>query len=439
MNFTKFVTTKMRSIFSYTNCIVIVLLVFASNSFAQPNNDECSQAINICPNTTVSGTNIGATSENCGNCSDDFNFCFNPTGTVWYSFFTNTVGGNLTVNIDQLTIQNNPNAGDEIQACIVEAATNCDGTSYNLVSNCVDLATTDFTLDAIGLTANTQYFIVIGGNNVSSVLPAGATFDISITGPAIIAVQPTLTISTDSLIVCDQVTVNFQANTNCANSPTFSWFVDGQLTSVSSNPIFQTPDLLDGQTIQATVSCGDACPVSSQSNELTISIISVDVDAGPDFIITSDEVVDLEGVSSGDLVSWTPPNGLSNSTHFTPTAGPEETTTYTLTVSDGVCESSDDVTVTVIKDVSPFTIFTPNGDDANEYWEILGIERFPNCLVSVYDRWGQIVFESTGYSQNNRWQGTKKGKKLAAGVYFYVIELNDQQNNINKGAVTIIY
>ena len=340
---------------------------------------------------------------------------------------------------DQLTIQNNPNAGEEIQGCIVEATTNCDGASYNLVSNCIDLATADFSLTASGLSANSKYYVVIGGNNASSVLPTGATFDITASGPGIDEIAPALIITTDSLIVCDQVIVNFQANSNCVNSASYSWYVDDQLSSVSSTPTFQTPDLIDGQTVHAIIECGEDCPVSAQSNDLDVSVISVDVNAGPDFTITIDEEVMLEGASSGGLVSWTPPNGLGNTGSFTPSASPEETTTYSLTVSDGVCQSSDEVTVTVIKDVAPFTIFTPNGDDANEYWEIAGIDRFPNCLVSVYDRWGQIVFESVGYNNNNKWQGKRKGKPVAAGVYFYVIELNDERNTINKGTVTIIY
>ena len=66
--------------------------------------------------------------------------------------------------------------------------------------------------------------------------------------------------------------------------------------------------------------------------------------------------------------------------------------------------------------------FTPNGDGINDYWEIEGIENFPNAIVKVFNRWGHEVYATGGY-QNN-WDGIYKNnsKKVPAGSYYYIIE-----------------
>jgi len=60
-------------------------------------------------------------------------------------------------------------------------------------------------------------------------------------------------------------------------------------------------------------------------------------------------------------------------------------------------------------------------------------------LVQVFNRWGQEVFKTTGYSLNKRWDGTNKGKPLASSSYFYVIDLRvDEFPEPFKGYVSII-
>ncbi len=68
------------------------------------------------------------------------------------------------------------------------------------------------------------------------------------------------------------------------------------------------------------------------------------------------------------------------------------------------------------------TAFTPNNDGVNENWEILGIEIYPEAVVEVYNRWGQLLFKSeNGYHQ--KWDGTLKGNELPIDTYFYIITL----------------
>ncbi|MEO0532889.1 MAG: gliding motility-associated C-terminal domain-containing protein, partial [Cyanobacteria bacterium P01_A01_bin.123] len=74
--------------------------------------------------------------------------------------------------------------------------------------------------------------------------------------------------------------------------------------------------------------------------------------------------------------------------------------------------------------------FSPNGDGVNETFTIDCISRYPNNVLKVFNRWGNIVFEQRSY--NNDWDGTsngratvQKGQQLPVGTYYYVLDLGD--------------
>jgi gliding motility-associated-like protein len=81
--------------------------------------------------------------------------------------------------------------------------------------------------------------------------------------------------------------------------------------------------------------------------------------------------------------------------------------------------------------------FSPNGDMINDYWEIKNIEIYPRAEITVYNRWGQVVWRSErGYSQ--QWDGkNKNGIDMPTDSYHYVI---DRHNSLKLliGTVTII-
>jgi gliding motility-associated-like protein len=67
------------------------------------------------------------------------------------------------------------------------------------------------------------------------------------------------------------------------------------------------------------------------------------------------------------------------------------------------------------------TVFSPNGDGVNDVWDIINLDAYTNCVLTVYDRGGGIVFKSVGY--NTPWNGTRNGSLLDTGTYYYVIDL----------------
>ena len=93
-------------------------------------------------------------------------------------------------------------------------------------------------------------------------------------------------------------------------------------------------------------------------------------------------------------------------------------------------------------DIEVFNVITPNGDGVHDVLKISGLERFPNNVVKIYNRWGVLVFTTKAYdTSGNVFDGTSNGrvtlnaeKKLPVGTYFYIIEYeiaNGKMETIN--------
>ena len=83
--------------------------------------------------------------------------------------------------------------------------------------------------------------------------------------------------------------------------------------------------------------------------------------------------------------------------------------------------------------------FTPNNDGINDNWIIENMDNYPYCRVNIYNRWGQQIFQSIGYSEYQRWDGTRKGTPLPAGTYFYIVNSGSSiDNQTFKGSITLL-
>lgn len=81
------------------------------------------------------------------------------------------------------------------------------------------------------------------------------------------------------------------------------------------------------------------------------------------------------------------------------------------------------------------TAFTPNGDGVNDEWRIQNIESLTEAVVTIFDRWGSVVFSSTGYLKP--WDGTFKSEKVPVGPYTYQIQIPHQKPY--RGSVQVLY
>jgi gliding motility-associated-like protein len=90
-----------------------------------------------------------------------------------------------------------------------------------------------------------------------------------------------------------------------------------------------------------------------------------------------------------------------------------------------------------ISEVDIPNAITPNGDGKNDFFVIDNIEKFTKSELTVFNRWGEILYRSKAY--NGQWGGTNQnGQPLAEGTYYYILRLNVDDGKILRGDVTIL-
>jgi len=147
------------------------------------------------------------------------------------------------------------------------------------------------------------------------------------------------------------------------------------------------------------------------------------------------------GATTPNVVT-NPANGtvvvnLDGSIEYRPNTGFEgiDTFVYEICNTDGCASAT--VTINVVNKIVPYNGMSVDGDGKNDHFHIGGIERYPNNVVRIYNRWGVKVFETEGYDNVTRvFRGISNGRvtieqaeKLAQGTYYYVIEYYDSNNN----------
>lgn len=424
--------------------VIVLLIVFlkVSSVASQELYNNCNNALSLCPNQIYSVNNIDANKTFCPGCEDDFTFCFSASNTVWLTFTTNSTGGNVQIDFSNLIFETNPGQGNQLQATLLSAAVPCNAASYASIGNCVNNASGNFSLNAAGLTASTTYYIVVSGLSTGAGITQAAecTFDISVTGAAVDRPIPNVAIVFSSTDVCLNQLVTCTATLqDCPDSTDFQWYVNGVLTAQTSLPIYQTTELADGDVVEVRTTCFLICTELVSNTTAPINVFSFPIDAGSSILINSGETTQLNGTTSAPIYSWSPSFNVSNPTILNPFVTPNETTTYTLTAEENGCTLSDQVTIFIQESLLFPTTFSPNDDGANDKWEIGAIDLYPDCFVRIFNRWGQEIYQSTGYSKAKAWDGTNNnGAPLAEGVYFYVVDLRDEEKQQFKGSITLI-
>ncbi|MCG8574991.1 MAG: PKD domain-containing protein [Flavobacteriales bacterium] len=145
-----------------------------------------------------------------------------------------------------------------------------------------------------------------------------------------------------------------------------------------------------------------------------------------------------------DFGDWSPSSSEVDPTHTYPEKG---NVTYTVTLtahSPGGCDAEVSKILT-IDDVLLFfipNVFTPDGDQYNEEFKPIMYSGYDiyDYHFSVFNRWGELVFES--YNAEYGWDGTYGNKGLVDdGVYIWSIEFGEtmsDKKHRSKGHVTIL-
>lgn len=271
-------------------------------------------------------------------------------------------------------------------------------------------------------------------------LPAG-TYTAAITDAAACVTNYPVTIPFQSnlaLTVHADTTIcrgaSFASNT-VSNGSAFSWTPAAGVSNTAIASPLLSPTATTTYIVTAVLG---TCAVNKS---FTVTVADpATINAGPDVTILAGDVTQLAAAGSAGTYQWTPSAGLSSATILNPTASPAQTTTYTIQVTTpNGCKASDNVTVNVVPNcVKPMEAFSPNGDGINDRWLVTNGGCATTVKAQVFNRYGNIVFESGNY--NNDWDGKYKGKAVADGTYYYAIlyTLINGKTVFMKGNLTIL-
>ena len=197
-------------------------------------------------------------------------------------------------------------------------------------------------------------------------------------------------------------------------------------TTISASPV-ATPIETTTYTVLVTGTCPDDVVVI----EITVIVNDLPVvNAGEDREVLPDAEFTLEA-TGGVSYNWDNTDViLEGASSSTPTIAITEATTFTVTVVDNNgCIGTDDITININMDpgsvVRTITMFTPNQDGINDELEFEGLEQFERINLTVFSRWGNVVYEKRGYQRDaDRWDGTRNGDPLPADTYYYILEFD---------------
>jgi len=241
-----------------------------------------------------------------------------------------------------------------------------------------------------------------------------------------------------SHLPCDEACVGSILVSASGGTPPYAYtWSNGQAT----NPL----TALCAGTFELTVTDSRLCPFQSSFAVIVDSIFA-------NVSVFSDKDTLYQGQSTGlhatsvpnCTYSWSPATGLDDPFSPNPTASPNVTTTYYLTIADNNgCVYTDSLRIVVL-DVfcaDPYiyvpNAFTPNGDGKNDVLFVRS-KMISEFNLLVYDRWGEKVFETQDI--NKGWDGKFKGKPCDPGVFVYYLDAtcHNKLQYVKKANVTLI-
>jgi gliding motility-associated-like protein len=229
---------------------------------------------------------------------------------------------------------------------------------------------------------------------------------------------PVLTTNSDTVMCSGDSLVLF-----VSGADTYIW--DNGLGSGTSHVLLNPNDT----TYMVEGTDNNGC-ISNDSVKVTVTVINVVASNDTSICLGTNATISAVGASS---FSWDNGLGFGSSQEVSP----EIQTTYIVTGDENGCLASDTVILSI--DNMCFEIpnvFTPNGDGKNDVWNISGLELYPEIIVKIFNRWGDLVFASdAGYTEP--WDGTYNGTVSPSATYYYLIDLGDGEEG-SMGTINIV-
>ncbi|MFM1876502.1 MAG: hypothetical protein RL266_2239, partial [Bacteroidota bacterium] len=353
-----------------------------------------------------------------------------PDQTITYT--VTVTDGNSCVNTDVVTVTVNPlpivDAGLDSMICangsLVLQAT---GATTYIWSPLVGLSDPQSATPTASPLSATTYFVT--GTDANGCVNSDSV-NITIFG---------VTAGPDS-VIC----LNDSVQIFVSGGSTFSWSPSEGVSDTASASPFVSPSSNTDYTVTviSEYGCEATADVSIGILTLPVSAFTAEFEPSCDGIF-ADFNNDSE---NSETYFWSFGDG-ETSTDFEPThtyqPGQGSIVTLITYNNDSLCVDSFTVDYSGqwfgndTIDIKYGNVFTPNFDGINDCFRPGFDGRFSDCYqLQVFNRWGALIFESTG-GQNHCWDGyTKGGKRCDEGTYYYIVSLKGYENH---GYVTLIY
>lgn len=211
----------------------------------------------------------------------------------------------------------------------------------------------------------------------------------------------------------------------------FTFSVTGEAVIPAS---FTVTDAINNQLLNngqlnavdfGTASPGDVIVRTFEINnigQVAITVNNIQISGSTIFSVSNEpQVVAVGGAGSFEIGAQSATAGLFSGIVIINT----DEDSFTFPVQLEVKGTSNEIIV--------YNAVAPNGNGKHDFLRIKNIELYPNNTVAIYNRWGQKVFEISGYDNQNpslRFEGESNisgGSKLVDGTYFYLISTDNDQ------------
>ena len=409
---------------------IVVTVTGTTTSTTTPTTIEANDDV-----ATVSSTTGGTTSSALTN--DKLNGALTPSvSSVTLTWNTATPTG-FTLNPNgTITVAPNTPAGTytiSYKICAVASSTVCD--------------TADIVVTVTGTTTSTTTPTTIEANDDVATVSSttGGTTSSVLTNDKLNGV-PNPSVSSVTLTWNTATPTGFTLNPNgmitiAPNTPAGTYTISYKICAVASSTVCDNANIVVTVT-GTTTSTTPVLPIAADDRTTT----------------PIDTPVVVNVLANDTPNGATPPNVVTNPTNGTTVVNPDgtieyrphtgfegiDTFVYELCNTDGCASAT--VTIEVISKLIPYNGMSVDDDGKNEHFHIGGINRYPDNVVRIYNRWGVKVFETEGYNNVTRvFRGFSNGRvvvetsdKLPQGTYYYVIEYVDE-NRQKRSEVGWLY
>ncbi len=214
---------------------------------------------------------------------------------------------------------------------------------------------------------------------------------------------------------------------------TYQWYKDSLAIKGATGSSYQVLDTKKSSYYNVLINTGDSC-ITSEPFLITPDKLD-EIKIAADTSFCADDTILLAPAFDG--ITYTV-NGFTSSSVFV-----NKESDYTITATDVYgCERIFNTHV-IRQNCSDCTAyvpgaFTPNGDGLNDLFKPKFYCVIPKFHLSIYNRWGKIIFESSDL--NKAWDGMYAGNKLPTGAYVYFINYTTSPGitKMAKGVIALI-